>query len=115
MKRGAVYDIDFDPAQGSEQGGVRPGIIVSNDLINISSEVVIVVPCTTYKLGRKLYRSQVLINAIDGVLDKDSVALGEQLRAISKSRLSRYRGMLSEMVIAQLNMALSITIDLINS
>jgi mRNA interferase MazF len=44
MRRGEVYDAVFDPAEGSEQAGTRPAIIVSNDLINVSSQVVIVVP-----------------------------------------------------------------------
>jgi len=42
MRRGEVYDADFEPVQGSEQGGTRPAIIVSNDSINASSQVVLV-------------------------------------------------------------------------
>lgn len=48
MKRGEVYNVNFEPIQGSEQGGTRPAIIVSNDAINKFSSVVIVIPCTTY-------------------------------------------------------------------
>jgi mRNA interferase MazF len=112
MKRGEVYDVNFEPAEGSEQGGIRPAIIVSNDLINGSSKVVIVVPCTTYRNGRRLYRSQVLIMAPDGGFDRDSVALGEQIRAISKSRISDRRGILSESALTQLDAALSIALNL---
>ncbi|WP_369294218.1 type II toxin-antitoxin system PemK/MazF family toxin [Microcoleus sp. herbarium14] len=57
MRRGEVYDVDFEPVQGSEQGGTRPAIIVSNDAINASSQVVLVVPCTTYRPARRIYRS----------------------------------------------------------
>lgn len=53
MKRGEVYDVNFEPVEGSEQGGIRPAIIVSNDLINGSSKVVIVVPCTTILTGKR--------------------------------------------------------------
>jgi mRNA interferase MazF len=56
-RRGEVYDVVFDPAEGSEQAGTRPAIIVSNDLINASSQVVIVIPFTTYRPGRRIYRS----------------------------------------------------------
>jgi mRNA interferase MazF len=90
MRRGEVYDAVFDPAEGSEQAGTRPAIIVSNDLINASSQVVIVVPCTTYRSGRRIYRSQVLIQAPDGGLDRDSVALGEQVRAFPNLAVKRF-------------------------
>lgn len=112
MKRGEVYDADFDPAEGSEQGGTRPAIIVSNDAINASSQVAIVVPCTTYRPGRRIYPSQVLIIAPDGGLDRDSVALGEQIRAIAKTRILIQRGVLSQSALAQLDRALSIALNL---
>ena len=75
MKRGDVYDARLDPIKGSEQGGIRPVIIVSRDAINASSTLVIAVPCTTYRSKRELYPSQVLITAPDGGLSRDSVAL----------------------------------------
>jgi mRNA interferase MazF len=114
MRRGEVYDADFEPVQGSEQGGTRPAIIVSNDAINASSQVVLVVPCTTYRPPRRIYRSQVLIIAPDGGFDRDSIALGEQVRALAKTRLLRKRGMLSESAVVQLDSALSIALDLSN-
>ncbi|MEG3933638.1 MULTISPECIES: type II toxin-antitoxin system PemK/MazF family toxin [unclassified Microcoleus] len=114
MRRGEVYDADFEPVQGSEQGGTRPAIIVSNDAINASSQVVLVVPCTTYRPPRRIYRSQVLIIAPDGGFDRDSIALGEQVRALAKSRLLRKRGTLSESTVVQLDSALSIALDLSN-
>jgi len=87
-------------------------VIVSREAINASSPVVIVVPCTTYRPGRHLYPSQVLLHAPDGGLDVDSVALGEQVRAIAKSRLSRQRGLLSPQALTQLDLALLIALDL---
>ena len=59
---------------------------MSRDAINAASGVVIVVPCTTYREGRRIYPSQLLIEAPEGGLEADSVALGEQVRALSKSR-----------------------------
>ena len=112
MRRGEVYDARLDPSQGSEQSGDRPVIIVSRDAINLNSRLVLAVPCTTYRSERRIYRSQILITAPDGGLDRDTVALGEQMRALSKTRFLRLRGVLSSEAMAQLNMALLITLDL---
>lgn len=49
MKRGEVYIARLDPVEGSEQGGNRPVIVVSRDAINVSSPVVLTVPCTSYQ------------------------------------------------------------------
>ena len=65
MRRGEVYDARLDPTEGSEQAGTRPVVIVSRDAINAASPVVIVVPCTTYRAGRRLYPSQVVLRAPD--------------------------------------------------
>ncbi|MBV8886342.1 MAG: type II toxin-antitoxin system PemK/MazF family toxin [Chroococcidiopsidaceae cyanobacterium CP_BM_RX_35] len=56
-------------------------IIVSREAINAFSEIVIGVPRTTYRAGRRIYPSQIMIPAPDGGLDKDSVAMAEQLKA----------------------------------
>lgn len=95
MRRGEVYDARLDPTEGSEQAGTRPVVIVSRDAINAASPVIIAVPCTTYRPGRRIYPSQVLFRAPEGGLDVDSVALGEQVRAMATSRLGRRRGQLS--------------------
>jgi mRNA interferase MazF len=114
MRRGEVYDVNLEPVQGSEQGGTRPAIIVSNDSINASSQVVLVVPCTTYRPTRRIYRSQVLIIAPDGGFDRDSIALGEQVRALAKTRLWHKRGILSESALVELDRALSIALNLLS-
>jgi len=112
VRRGGVYDARLDPTEGSEQAGTRPVVLVSRDAINLASPVVIVVPCTTYRPGRRLYPSQVLLQAPNGGLDVDSVALGEQVRALAKSRLGRRRGILSPQALTQLDRALLIALDL---
>lgn len=112
MRRGEVYDARLDPTEGSEQAGFRPVVIVSRDAINAASPVVLAVPCTTYRQGRRLYPSQVLLHAPDGGLTADSVALGEQVRALAKSRLGGQRGMLSAEALAELDRALLIALDL---
>jgi len=112
MKRGEVYDASLDPTEGSEQAGIRPVIIVSRDAINNSSPVVLAVPLTTYRTGRRIYPTHVLIKAPEGGLNRDSIAKAEQVRVLSKSRFLTERGMLSEETIKQLNFALLIALDL---
>jgi mRNA interferase MazF len=112
MKRGEVWDARLDPVEGSEQSGSRPVVIVSRDAINASSPVVNVVPCTTYRQGRRIYPSQVLVKAPEGGLDVDSVLLGEQVRVLDKRRLFRRRGELAATTMARLNQALRIALDL---
>lgn len=111
MRRGEVYDARLDPIEGSEQAGIRPVVIVSRDAINAASPVLLVVLCTTYRAGRRLYPSQVLLHAPDGGLDVDSSAMGEQVRALATSRLGRRRGQLSSTALTQLDRALRIALD----
>lgn len=112
MKRGDVYDARLEPKEGSEQGGIRPVIIVSRDVINTNSPVVLAVPCTPYRNTKRIFETQVLIKAPDGGLDNDSIAMADQVRVLSKSRLLRPRGSVSNEVITQLNKALLIALDL---
>lgn len=112
MKRGDVFDTRFDPAEGSEASGRRPAIVVSRDSVNRSSPVVLVVPCTRYRPERRIYPSQVVLRAGQGGLALDSIAQGEQLRVVSKSRLLRQRGSLSSGAMAALSSALALVLDL---
>ena len=112
MKRGEVYDARLEPVEGSEQGGTRPVIIVSRDAINAYSPVVLAVPCTTYQTGKRIYPTQVLIQTPDGGLSNDSIAMADQVRVLSKTRLLRLRGMLSDETMLLLNQALLIALDL---
>ncbi len=112
MNRGEVYNARLNPVEGSEQAGEnRPVIIVTRDAINDNSPVVLAVPCTRYT-GQRLYPSQVLVQALDGGLDVDSVAMAEQVRAIDKQRLGRLRGTLSQQAMTGLERALRIALDL---
>jgi len=113
LRRGDVFDARLDPTEGSEQAGSRPVIIVSRDAINEASPVVVVVPCTTYHADRRIYPSQVLLRAQDGGLRVDSLALGEQVRAIAKTRLKAKRGSLSIEALRRIDHALAITLDLL--
>ncbi len=113
MKRGEVYDARLDPMEGPALSGTRPAIIVSRDAINENSDIVVVVPCTTYRRGQdRVYPSQIVVQATDGGLDVDSVAKAEQVRPILKHRLGRFRGTLSQPAMTGLERALRIALDL---
>jgi mRNA interferase MazF len=111
MKRGEVYYASFGLAEDAAQAGVRPVVIISRDVINASSPVVLVAPCTSYR-GQRIYPSQVLIRAPDGGLDIDSVAMAELVRPIVKEHLGQLRGTLSQSAMAGLERALRIALDL---
>jgi len=112
MRRGDVFEARLDPVEGSEQAGTRPVIVVSRDAINEASPVVVVVPCTTLKAGRKVYPSHVLLRSPEGGLTADSIALGEQVRAVATTRLRAKRGTLSPEALRRIDRALLITLDL---
>ena len=112
MLRGDVFQASLDPARGSEQAGLRPVVIVSRDAINRSSPVVIVIPLTGVEHCARVYPSQVLIRSGTAGLTKDSVALGEQVRAITQKRLSKYLGHLPPEVMTQISVALKVALDL---
>lgn len=112
MNRGDVYDARLSPAEGSEQAGNRPVVIVSRNAINRNSPVVVVIPLTDAANVRRAYPNNVLIAAGEGGLTLDSVALGGQVRAIATSRLLQRRGALSPDTVRAINRALQITLDL---
>jgi mRNA interferase MazF len=111
-RRGEVYDARLDPVEGSEQAGTRPIVVVSRDAINAQVPRIVGVPCTMFRQGRRVYPSQVLLRAPDGGLAVDSVALADQVRALSADRLVRRRGVLSPAAMRQVDRALLIALDL---
>lgn len=112
MLRGDVYLASLNPTEGSEQAGTRPVVIVSRDALNRYSPVVVVVPITGLEKKPNLYPSQVILKVGEGGLSKDSVALGEQVRAISKKRLRHQLGHLPPDKMAEIGAALKIALDL---
>ena len=105
MKRGEVYRADLDPVVGSEQGGVRPVLIVQNDLGNRSSPTVIVVPLTS-RLKKSRQHTHVLVEPPEGGLRAPSLALCEQVRTLEKSRLSACLGSVSQATLLRIEHAL---------
>src|SRR5436305_3719059 len=112
MIRGEVYAVRFDPVEGSEQGGTRPAVIISRDQLNAVLSTVVVVPCTSYRPGRRIYAAQVLLHPPEGGLRVDSVALGEQVRIVAKQRVGRRLGRLSSQALARVEQAVIVALDL---
>ena len=92
IARGDVFDVRLDNAEGSEQQGLRPAIVVSRQGINETSPVISIVPLTTYRPHKKTYPSQTIIFAPEGGLTGDSVAKCEQVRPLSTERIIGKRG-----------------------
>jgi len=112
MRRGDIYQANLNPTQGSEQAGTRPVIIVSRDAINEHSPVVIVVPVTGAENRARMYPTHILLKAGEGGLTKDSIAVAEQVRAITKSRLTANLGHLKLEHMSLISAALKIAMDL---
>jgi len=111
-KRGDVFLARLNPTEGSEIAGDRPVIVMSRDAINQSSPVVVIVPCTDADHKKRIYPSHVVIKPGDGGLTKESVALGEQVRAINTSRFIKQMGTLRTTTLVQIGVALKIALDL---
>ncbi len=111
MKRGDIYIAGLDPVVGSEQGGRRPVLIVQNDKGNRFSPTVIVVPITSAERKHTL-PTHVHLPGGTGGLNKPSIVLCEQLRTLEKTRLERYMGRLGTEILKQVDMALSVSLDM---
>ena len=110
LKRGDIVQARFDPVEGSEQGGIRPALVLSPNRDNLRSPVVIVAPLTTRKLDR-LYPHEVLISAGDGAPLNSKVLLG-QLRSLSKSRVLSFYGPTAPSTMRDVDAALQIAVGL---
>lgn len=109
MKRGDIYRADLDPVVGSEQGGVRPVVIIQNDIGNLHSPTVIVAAVTT-RCKKPDLPVHVSITAEESGLARDSVVLTEQVRTLEKTRLTRYLGTLSEEAMRRIDRALQMSL-----
>ena len=109
MKRGEIYYANLDPVMGSEQGGVRPVLIIQNDLGNRFSPTVIAVPLTS-RQGKAPLRTHVPVSPPAGGLQKPSVILCEQVRTLEKSRLRQFLGTLGGDKMALVERALALAV-----
>lgn len=112
VKRGDVYFADLSPVVGSEQGGVRPVLVIQNDIGNRFSPTVIIAAITAQIQKAKL-PTHVEIDAKAHGFDRDSVILLEQIRTIDKQRLTDKITHLTEDMMRKVDEALQISLGLI--
>ena len=111
VKRGEIYYADLSPVVGSEQGGIRPVLIVQNDVGNKYSPTVIAAAITSQKYKTGL-PTHIRVNADGCGLAKDSIVLLEQVRTIDKRRLKEKLGNLGESDMGRIDRALSVSCGL---
>ena len=112
LKRGDIYYADLSPVIGSEQGGVRPVLVVQNNVGNKYSPTIIIAAITS-QINKARLPTHVEINAPDYGLPKDSVVLLEQIRTIDKKRLREKIGKFDEDMMKIVDEALKISLGLI--
>lgn len=113
VKRGDIFYADLSPVVGSEQGGVRPVLIVQNDIGNKYSPTVIVAAITS-RINKAKMPTHIEIKGDEYGLSKDSVILLEQIRTIDKKRLKERIGHMDETVIETVNEAILISFGLMD-
>lgn len=118
VKRGDIFYADLSPVIGSEQGGLRPVLIIQNDIGNKYSPTVIVAAITS-KLGKsrlpthiEVYRAEHPVGEYGAGLSRDSVVLLEQIRTLDKQRLKEKIGHLDELLMDRIDDAISISFGL---
>ena len=109
--RGEIYYADLSPVVGSEQGGIRPVLIVQNDVGNKHSPTVIAAAITSQREKSRL-PPHIEINSGSCGLAKDSVVLLEQIRTIDKKRLKERMGALDAGSMDKINEALQVSLGL---
>ena len=113
IKRGDIYYADLSPVVGSEQGGVRPVLIVQNDVGNKYSPTVIAAAITSQQ-DKSRMPTHINVNGDTCGLSKDSVVLLEQVRTIDKQRLKERMGHLAESKMSDVNKALFVSFGLVD-
>lgn len=114
IKRGDIFYADLSPVVGSEQGGIRPVLIVQNDIGNKYSPTVIAAAITS-QINKAKLPTHIELNAQEYGLLKDSVILLEQIRTIDKKRLREKIGRLDDELMERVNEALSISFGLVDT
>lgn len=111
VHRGDIYYADLSPVIGSEQGGIRPVLIVQNNVGNRFSPTVIAAAITSQRTKANL-PTHILVNAQTTGLAKDSIVLLEQVRTIDKHRLKERMGSLDTKSMDEVDQALSVSFGL---
>ena len=113
IKRGDLYYADLSPVIGSEQGGVRPVIVIQNNIGNKYSPTIIVAAITS-QINKAKLPSHIEISANEYGLSKDSVILLEQIRTIDKKRIREKIGCLDNNMMLKVDNGIQISLGLFN-
>ncbi len=111
IKRGDIYYADLSPVVGSEQGGIRPVLIIQNDVGNRHSPTVIAAAITS-QMNKAKMPTHIELGARSFGLTKDSVVLAEQIRTIDKKRLREKMGALDDNHMRSVDEALAVSFGL---
>ena len=111
VKRGDIYYADLSPVVGSEQGGVRPVLIVQNDTGNRHSPTVIAAAITS-QTGKARLPTHISVAPLSCGLPKESVILLEQVRTLDKRRLREKMGHVEENVMEKVDLAIAVSFGL---
>ncbi|MDD6565105.1 MAG: type II toxin-antitoxin system PemK/MazF family toxin [Clostridiales bacterium] len=112
VKRGEIYYADLSPVVGSEQGGIRPVLVVQNDVGNKYSPTIIAAAITS-KINKAKMPTHIELSANIYGLNKDSVVLLEQIRTIDKQRLKERIGKLDSTMMSSVDKALYISFGMV--
>ncbi len=111
VSRGEIYFAELNPVQGSEQGGVRPVLIIQNDVGNTYSPTTIILAITS-QINKARLPTHVEVSAKESGLRRDSVILAEQMRTIDKSRLRQKVAELKPPTMSRIENAVAVSIGL---
>jgi len=111
IKRGDIVLVNLEPVIGSEQGSVRPALIIQNDISNQYSPTTIIAPITS-KIYEKEFPTNVKISQQDSGLDKASTILLNQIRTIDKSRIRKKIGSLDTLFMNRVDLAIKASLGL---
>ena len=109
IKRGDVFYAELNPIVGSEQGGTRPVLIISNDIGNSHSPTVIIAAITGRTQTKAKLPTHTEVKDVEG-LDRDSIILLEQIRTIDKQRIKNHMGTMPNNIMARVDKALAISL-----
>lgn len=109
VMRGEVWYADLSPSKGSEQGGMRPVLVIQNNIGNKHAPTTIVAPITS-RLTKKLLPTHIALPKGEGELKAESIVLLEQIRVVDKQRLLQKLGALSSQKILEVDEAVKISV-----
>lgn len=113
LRRGGIVIVDFEPVKSSEQGGVRPALVIQNDISNKYSPTTIVALITS-KMQTKVHVTNVFLSKKESKLNKDSTILCNQIRTIDKLRIKKIISNLDAHLMFQVDLAIKVSLGLEN-